>query len=174
MRIQAHDFVKQPLLSQPQFCLVANVDMMTANNWVARHILEPTEIGGRQIKGTRLYSISKAYEGRIIGELVKRHKIPPSDAAKIAELATKGGFIEHWARALQSKGKRFIAYMAVAWSDDCYASQMVSGDKNGLPEFSIEEMKDFFDHTFIMLPLTAIFVDVYEKSLTMLKADQKL
>jgi hypothetical protein len=157
--------VKRPILTQPQFCAVAGIDMVTANNWVARNVLSPSQVGERQVKGTRLYSLSRAYEGRIISELVRLQKIQPSDAAKVAELATKGGWIEHWARALEGKGKFVTAYMVVAWADDCYDSQIINGDKDGLPDFSVKEMKRFLGGAFIVLPLTTIFTDVYKRYL---------
>lgn len=169
---QAAINVKHPILSQTQFCAVVGADMVTVNNWVARKVLTPTEIGGRQIKGTRLYSMSSAYAGRIIAELVRHHKIPPSDAAMIAELATKGGWIEHWARALEGKGKFVPAYMLVAWRDDCYESQIVNGDKDDLPDLSVKEAKPFLGHPFIVLPLTTLFFDVFSKCKEMLMPEK--
>ncbi len=170
--------VKAPILSQPQFCLAADVDMLTANNWVARKVLEPTEIGGRQIKGTRLYSISKAYEGRIISELVKQ-RIGPADAAKalakIATLATKGGWIEHWARALDANRSLVTAFMVVACSNDCYDAQVINSDTSGWPDFSsVPNMRRrFFKHPFLVLPHKDLFVDVWQKCVAMLSSEQK-
>ncbi len=86
--------VKLPVLPQTKYCRVTGFDMATANNYVARKIIVPDEVGERQVKGTRLFSISTAFRGRIIAELVQHHKIPPSDAAQIAMLASKGGWIE--------------------------------------------------------------------------------
>ncbi len=160
--------VKRPILSQPQFCAVAGIDMVTANNWVARNVLSPSQVGERQVKGTRRYSLSRAYEGRIISELVRLQKIQPSDATKIAELATKGGWIEHWARAIEGKGKFVTAYMVVAWANDCYESQIIDGDKDGLPDFSDKELKRFLGNAFVVLPLTTIFMDAYKKYLAVL------
>jgi hypothetical protein len=165
--------IKEPILSQPQFCMAADVDMVTANNWVARKVFLPSEIGGRQIKGTRLYSVQKAYEGRIISELVKHHKILPGDAANIAALATKGGFIEHWARALDANRKFVAAVMVVAWSNDCYDAHVVDADKNGWPKFkSIPDARRRFSaHPFLVVPLSKLFVDVRQNCLAMLEED---
>jgi hypothetical protein len=145
----------------------------------AANVLRPSKPGGRQIKGTRLYSISKAYEGRIIGELVKQ-RIGPADAgkalAKIAELATKGGWIESWARALEANRPLIPAYMIVAWSNDCYDAQVINGDdKTGWPDFaSVPDIRRrFFKHPFLILPHKDLFVDVWRKCMTMLAADQK-
>ena len=38
--------VKAPILSQPQFCLAAGVDMATANNWIARRFLSRPKLAG--------------------------------------------------------------------------------------------------------------------------------
>ena len=172
--------VKAPILSQPQFCLAAGVDMATANNWIARKILEPTEIGGRQIKGTRLYSIAKAFEGRIIGELVQQ-RIGPADAvqghvgARIAALATKGGWVEHWARALEANRPYVTGCIVLAWSKGCYDGQWINGDDAGWPDFSSVPnlQRRFFDHPFLVLPVTSLFIDVWRKCMTMLSVEQK-
>jgi hypothetical protein len=169
--------VKAPILSQPQFCEAVGVDMLTVNNWVARKVLEPTEIGGRQIKGTRLYSIAKAFEGRIISELVKQG-VGPAQAseglAKIAELATKGGWIEHWARALDAKRPFVTAFMLLTWSKGCYDAQLINGDESGLPDFAVPNLRRrFFKHPFLVMPLSDLFVDVWQKCVAMLSSEQK-
>jgi hypothetical protein len=160
--------INLPILSQPQFCLAAGIDMTTANNWVAREILLPTQTGGPRIKGTRLYSVSRAYQGRILGELV-RNKIPPSDAAKIAELATRDERIEHWARSLEANRPFRAAFMIVTWADDCYESQIIDGDKNGLPVFACLSRKRLASLLFIVVPLTSLFITVFKKCLAMLE-----
>lgn len=167
--------VKAPILSQPQFCTAADADMVTVNNWIARGVLQPTEIGGRQIKFTRLFSVTKAYEGRIISELVRHDKIGPADASKVVEaaevaaLAQKGGWVEHWARAL-SAGRPFIpAFTVVAWLNDCFDAQVINGDKKGWPDFSSASgMRRFFDHPFLILPSSGLFVDVWHKCVALL------
>jgi hypothetical protein len=168
--------IEQPILSQPQFCQAAGIDMVMANNLVARRILLPSEIGGRHIKGTRLYSISKAYEGRIISETATHHKVPLADAAAIGQLGTAGGYIEHWARALDADRPLIPAFMVVAWSKGCYDKQIISADEQtGWPDFaSVPNMRRrFFRHPFMVLPLLDFFVDVRQKCLAMLTADLK-
>jgi hypothetical protein len=167
--------IEQPILTQLQFCQAAGIDMVMANNLVARRILLPSEIGGRHIKGTRLYSISKAYEGRIISETATHHKVPLADAAAIARLATQGGYIEHWARALDADRPLIPAFMVVAWSKGCYDKQIINGDKSGWPDFSSVPnlRRRFFRHPFMVLPLLDFFVDVRQKCLAMLTSDLK-
>ena len=159
--------VKDPLLSQPQFCEVAGIDMLTANNWVARRVLLPTEIGGRQIKGTRLYSVTKAFEGKLIGELVKAHKIPPSDAAKVAEKVVGAGWVGHWTRAFQSGGSHIPSFMLVAWVEGRLAYQQIAGDPaTGRPDFSSVKASDvdcFLEHPFLVVPLSQLYLDVFNK-----------
>jgi hypothetical protein len=167
--------IKQPILSQPQFCQAAGMNMVMANNLVARRILLPSEIGGRHIKGTRLYSISKAYEGRIISETATHHKVPLADAAAIGRLATEGGYIEHWARALDANKPLIAAFMVVAWSKGCYDAQVINGDKSGLPNFASlpTVRRRFFKHPVLVLPLSELFVDVWRKCMAMLSSEQK-
>jgi hypothetical protein len=159
--------VKDPVLSQPQFCEAAGIDMRTANNWVARGVLVPTEIGGRQIKGTRLYSVTKAVEGRLIGELVKYHRIPPSDAARVAEKVAGAGWIGHWTRAFESGGSGIPSFMLVAWIGERIAYQQIAGDfSTGRPDFSSVRPSDvdyFLEHPFIVLPLSQLYRDVYNR-----------
>jgi hypothetical protein len=173
--------VNAPVLSQPQFCLAAGVDMATANNWVARKILEPTEIGGRQIKGTRLYSIGKTFEGRVIGELVQQRLGPVValegllKAANVAKLATKGGWVEHWARALEQNRPSVTGFIILVWSKDSYDGQWVNAEDSGWPDFSSVPnlRRRFLDHPFTVLPVTTLFKDVWHKCMTMLAADPK-
>jgi len=158
--------VKQPILSQPQFCEAAGIDMTTANNWVARRVLLPSEIGGRQIKGTRLYSVTKAFQGRIIGELVRHHKIPPSDAAKVAQKVTEGGWVEHWTRAFENEGTYLAAFVLIASIGDRLAFQQIAGDNSGRPDFSSVKASDvdcFLEHPFIVLPLSHLYLVVFNK-----------
>lgn len=171
--------VKAPALSQPQFCDAAGIDMTTANNWVARRILLPTEIGGRQIKGTRLYSVTKAFEAKLIGELVKYHKIPPSDAAKVAAKVVEAGWLGHWTRAFESGGPYIASFMLVAWINNRLAYQQIAGDDSGRPNFSsvkADDVDHFLKHPFIVLPLSELYWEVFSKCFEILsgsKADQK-
>lgn len=178
MKVERLGFgVKEPVLSQTQFCEIAGIDMGTANNWVARKVLTPTEIGGRQIKGTRLYSVAKAFQGRLIGELVNYHKVPPSDAAKVAEKVADAGWIGHWTRAFERGGSGISSFMLVAWIGGRVAYQQIAGDAStGYPDFSSVRKDDldcFFEHPFIVLPLSRLYREVYEKSCEILARDSR-
>src|SRR5580692_8961854 len=116
--------VNDPVLTQPNFCSVTGLTNVMVNNLVQRDLFEPDEIGGQKIKGVRLFSRKKAYEGRIIGELVKQ-EIPLSIAAKISRLATKGGWLEHWERSLDANRPFIPAFMVVTWSKDSYDAQII-------------------------------------------------
>lgn len=159
--------VKDPVLSQSQFCEVAGIDMTTANNWVARKVCLPTEIGGRHIKGTRLYSVTKAFEGKLIGELVKYHKIPPSDAARVAEKVVSAGWIGHWTKAFESGDPYIPSFMLVAWISGRVAFQQIAGDAvSRRPDFSSVRASDvdyFLEHPFIVLPLSQLYLGVFNK-----------
>jgi hypothetical protein len=162
--------VNSPVLSQPEFCSVTGLSMKATNNLVDRRIFLPSEIGGRHVKGTRLYSIAKAFQGKIINETTTHNKITLGDAAAIAELGTKGGFIEHWARAQDANRPYVPAYMVVAWTKDCYEAQVISGGKAGWPDFSSVPnlRRRFFAHPFLLLPLSDLFFEVRRKALGIL------
>jgi hypothetical protein len=167
--------VKDPLLSQPQFCEVAGIDMRTANNWVARKVIAPSEIGGRQIKGTRLFSVTKAFHGRVIAELVECHRIPPSDAAKMADKVIEAGWVRHWTRAFERGDSGIPSFMLVAWVNGGVAYQQIAGNAStGYPDFSSvkrEDVECFFEHPFIVMPLSRMYRDVYEKCREILAGD---
>jgi len=98
------------------------------------------------------------------------------DAAAIGRLATEGGYIEHWARALDANKPLIAAFMVVAWSKGCYDKQIISADeKTGWPDFaSVPNMRRrFFKHPFLLLPLSDLFVDVWQKCVAMLASEQK-
>jgi hypothetical protein len=175
-----HIPVHLPILSQPQMCSVAGMTMATANNLVARGIFGPDDAGQYRAKGTRKYSMARVYEGRIISEQLVHQKVGPSDAAealkvaKLAALARKGGWVEHWARNLDA-GRPFIrAFMVVSWVNDCWNAEVIGEDKFGWPDFSaVKDMRRrFFTHPFTVWPLTDLFIDVRQKCMAILMPDK--
>jgi hypothetical protein len=171
--------VKAAILTQPQYCLAADTDMVTANNFIARGIVRPSQVGARQVKNTRRFSIQDGYEGRVLTELIRHQQIGPADAAKlfmaakVKALASKGGWIEHWARALDAERAFIPAFLVAAWVDDCYDAEIVGANqKSGWPDFSSDpKLRRFLKHPFLVLPLTEIFIDVRKKCLAMLAPD---
>jgi hypothetical protein len=168
--------IHEPILTQRQYSALTGFDPVTTNNLIARDILPVDEVVPGRGRGVRLFTRLRAWEGRIVNESVTHHKMPLADAAKIAEvasrLATKGGWLDHWARAL-SEGRPFVAtYLAVTWgADNCYDAQLIDG--NNEPDFSSPEAARFLTHPFMVVPLSALFEDVWKKSMVMLSADQK-
>jgi hypothetical protein len=169
--------IYEPVHTQREYSVLTGLDPVTANNFIARKIVQVAEVVPGRGRGTRLFTPLSAWEGRILNEAVKHHKMPLGDAAKIAEaatrLATKGGYVDHWARAL-SEGRPFVpAFMVVTWPNDSYDAQITNRDKGGGPDFSRPKMARFLAHPFMVVPLSALFEDVWEKSMAMLSADQK-
>jgi hypothetical protein len=170
--------IHEPILTQRQYSALTGFDPVTTNNLIARDILPVDEVVPGRGRGVRLFTRLRAWEGRIVNESVTHHKMPLADAAKIAEvasrLATKGGWLDHWARAL-SEGRPFVAtYLAVTWgADNCYDAQIIDGNKAGEPDFSSSEVARFLTHPFMVVPLSTLFEDVWKKSMVMLSADQK-
>jgi hypothetical protein len=167
----------QASLTQRQYSKLVEFDSVTTNNLIARNILPVDEVLRGRGRGVRLFTPLNAWMGRIMSESVKHHKMPLADAAEIAgvarRLAKKEGWIGHWARAL-SEGRPYIAaFLAVTWTDDCYDAQIIEGDEAGGPNFSSPKMARFLTHPFMVVPLSALFKDVWEKSIAMLSAVPK-
>ena len=165
-------------VTQRQYSALTGFDPVTTNNLIARNILPVDEVVPGRGRGVRLFTRLRAWEGRIVYELVTHHKMPLADAAEIARvasrLATKGGWLDHWARAL-SEGRpvAVASFMVVTWgADNCYDAQLVDGNKTGEPDFSSEAAR-FLTQPFMVVPLSPLFEDVWKKSMVMLSADQK-
>ena len=170
--------IHEPILTQRQYSVLTGFDPVTTNNLVARNILPVDEVVPGRGRGVRLFTRLRAWEGRNVNESVTHHKMPLADAAEIAKvatrLATKGGWLDHWARALTEGRPVDAKFMVVTWgADNCYDAQLIDGNKAGEPDFSSPEAARFLTHPFMVLPLSTLFEDVWKRSMGMLSADQK-
>jgi len=75
------------LFSQAALCEAAGIDHETANNWIKRGLLERTAVGGRKMRGRRLFSMLEIYKARLMREMTRFLAIPPSHCAEIASRA---------------------------------------------------------------------------------------
>jgi hypothetical protein len=170
-------FIYEPILPQRQYCLIAGLDTVLTNNLIKRNILHFDKVVAGRGRGTRLFTPLQAWEGRILNEAVKHHKLPFPEAIRVAQaagrLARDGKWIDHWARNL-SEGRPFVAaFMLVTWADDCYDAWIIAADKNGGPDFSSPDAARFLAHPFMTIPVSNFFVDVWNKSKALLAADQE-
>jgi hypothetical protein len=170
-------FVNEPVLTQRQYSLISGLDPVLTNNLIARNILEVDRVVAGRGRGTRLFTPLKAWEGLILNEAVKHHKLPFPEATTVAQvasrLATKGGWINHWAGGLSKGGTVVGAFMLVTWADDCYDAQIVFADKVGGPDFSSPDAARFLGHPFLVIPLSAFFEQVWKRSKAVTMPDQK-
>jgi hypothetical protein len=70
------------LFSQVELCEAAGIDHETANNWIKRGLLETTAVGGRKMRGRRLFSmmeICAEIANRVITEFAKAEKLSRID-----------------------------------------------------------------------------------------------
>jgi Asp-tRNA(Asn)/Glu-tRNA(Gln) amidotransferase B subunit len=75
------------LFSQAELCDAAGIENETANNWIKRGLLEPTKVGGRKIRGRRLFSLLDIFKAHLMNEAIKHLAMPPSQSAQIAKQA---------------------------------------------------------------------------------------
>jgi len=78
------------LFSQVELCEAAGIDHETANNWIKRGLLETTAVGGRRMRGRRLFSMLEIYKAHLMNEMIEHLGIPPSHSAEIANRAITG------------------------------------------------------------------------------------
>jgi hypothetical protein len=57
------------------------------SGWLIRDILRTTKVGGRTLRGRRLFSVLAIFEAKVTGELVTRLSLPPSEASEVARCA---------------------------------------------------------------------------------------
>jgi len=169
--------IYEPILTQRQYSALTRFDPVTTNNLIARGILPVDEVVPGRGRGLRKFSKLRAWQGRIVNESVTHHKMPLADAKEIAEaavrLATESGYLGLWARALSKDRPGVPAFMLVTWSDDCYDALIVHSNETGGPDFSSSDAARFLTHPFMVVPLWALFEDVWKKSAAMLSADKK-
>jgi hypothetical protein len=171
-------FIYEPILPQREYCLIAGLDLVFTNNQIKRKNLTPDKVVPGRGRGTRLFTPFSAWEGRILNEAVKHHKMPLADAATIAQaagrLAREGNWVDNWARALSEGGRPVHAFMLVTWENKCYEARIIAADnETGGPDFSSAEAARFLAHPFMAIPVFTFFVDVWNKSKAMVAADQK-
>jgi len=75
------------LFSQAELCEAAGIDHETANNWIKRGLIETTAVGGRKMRGRRLFSMLEIYKAHLMNEAITYLGILPSHCADIANRA---------------------------------------------------------------------------------------
>ena len=80
--------VQTGIFTQAELCKITGLDSVTVDTWLLRGIMHTTKVGGRILRGRRLFSVLAIFEAAVIGELVTHLAIPPSEAAKVAKCAT--------------------------------------------------------------------------------------
>lgn len=145
--------VNEARFTQPELCAAASIDMATANNWIQRRILEPDDVGGRKLQGRRLFSIATILKAKLIGDLVNRLAMSPSEAAAVAEIAAGGNWMWTCARALDTNQDRTI-YAYATRIDGKWQFDMRIEDYGATPCFGWRAVQ-------LCVPMSEIFGSVY-------------
>jgi hypothetical protein len=79
--------VQAGIFTQAELCQVSGLNSVTVDTWLIRDILRTTKVGGRTLRGRRLFSVLAIFEAKVTGELVTRLSLPPSEASEVARCA---------------------------------------------------------------------------------------
>jgi hypothetical protein len=70
--------VQAGIFTQAELCQVSGLNSVTVDTWLIWGILRTTKVGGRTLRGRRLFSVLAIFEAKVTGELVTRLSLPPS------------------------------------------------------------------------------------------------
>ena len=62
--------VQAGIFTQAELCQVTGLNSVTVDTWLIRGILRTTKVGGRTLRGRRLFSVLAIFEAKVTGELV--------------------------------------------------------------------------------------------------------
>jgi hypothetical protein len=79
--------VQAGIFTQAELCQVTGLNSVTVDTWLIRGILRTTKVGGRTLRGRRLFSVLAIFEAKVTSELVTRLSLPPSEASEVARCA---------------------------------------------------------------------------------------
>jgi hypothetical protein len=164
--------VEAPIFTQAELCKITGLDNGTVDSWLLRGILETTKVGGRALRGRRLFSVAAIFQATVIAELVARLAIPPSEAAKVArcdavaEWTGRDDWKSRTIQVFERSAKVTSVFLLIVRADDDWKAKEAYG-KNA-PLFEPRSIYEkWLALPFIVLPASELLSSVYKKCMEM-------
>jgi hypothetical protein len=158
------------LFTQAELCAAAGIDRDTANNWIKRGLLETSRLGGRKLRGRRLFSMLEICKAHLMNETIKYLSIPVSDAAEIASRAI-AEFVKAEKLARIDDGQEpSFAIALVTRQGGRWVADLRRGSKALLSEKESREAR----HPLAILPIAQAFVAIHQQCVKFLHADRRV
>jgi hypothetical protein len=160
--------VQTGVFTQAELSTITGLNTVTVDTWLIRGILQTTKVGGRTLKGRRLFSVLAIFEGAVIGELVSRLAMGPSEAAKVARCAAADwNTPDDWkprviAAAERTSTKVARVFLVIVRNKDGWLTVPVYGSKDGPPVLEPgSKYERWFANAVAILPASDLLSSVY-------------
>jgi hypothetical protein len=161
--------VQTGTFTQAELCQVTGLNNVTVDTWLIRGILQTTKVGGRTLRGRRLFSVLAIFEAAVVGELVNRLAMAPSEAAKVARCAAADwNTADDWKprviTAIERSAKLTNVFLIIVRTEDGWRTVPVYGDRNGPPVFEPRsKYEGWFATALGILPASDLLSSIYVK-----------
>jgi hypothetical protein len=169
--------VHAPIFTQAELCKITGLDNGTVDTWLLRGTLETTKVGGRTLRGRRLFSVAAIFQATVTAELVSRLAMPPSEAAKVARCDAVADWTgrDDWKtrtiQAIERSAKVSNLFLLIVRTDDGWKTIQAYG-KNA-PWFEPRSTYEkWLTLPFIALPASELLSSVYKKCIEIQQAER--
>ena len=159
--------VQVGIFTQAELCQVTGLNSVTVDTWLIRGILRTTKVGGRTLRGRRLFSVLAIFEAKVTGELVTRLSLPPSEASEVARSAaadwdTADDWKPRVITAIERSAKFASVFLMIVRTEDGWRTIPVYGNRNGPPLFEPRsKYEKWFANPLGILPASDLLSSVY-------------
>lgn len=159
--------VQVGIFTQAELCQVTGLNSVTVDTWLIRGILRTTKVGGRTLRGRRLFSVLAIFEAKVTSELVTRLSLPPSEASEVARCAAADwNTADDWKfrviTAIERSAKFASVFLMIVRTEDGWRTIPVYGNGNGPPLFEPRsKYEKWFANPLGILPASDLLSSVY-------------
>jgi hypothetical protein len=157
------------LFSQAELCEAAGIDRETANNWIKRGLLETTAVGGRRMRGRRLFSMLEIYKAYLMNEAIEYLAIPPSHCAEIASRAIAEFAKKEKLTSIDDDHEPTFVIALVVRQRGKWVTDLRFGNK---PLYSSKEAQQAA-HPLAILPISEAFTATHQKCVKFLRTGRE-